>query len=239
MVVEKLDFVHRVVTERGRVHDDAFHHPSNPDLLWKDAKRERDIVTSADTELRRLVSAHLEVWVVEEADIVFSIAGVGRLRPRRRATPGQRRRRRPGVTTHGNLHFIRNVPLGLLLVDYQATVEGSSATRRRHRPRHAALHPSRVATASPTASARLPATSSKGSKGPTCWRECRVGWARTLPTSPARPARSTVRSPHSSVGRVCAATSPISPRRCCVRTTSPPGSSRCTRPAWSRWTSMP
>jgi hypothetical protein len=92
--------------------------------------RERDIVTSAHTDTntapRRLVSAHLEVWVVEEADVVLSIAvsdDYDRVDEQLLVSVDGVDL---AVTTHGNLHFIRNAPLGLLLVDYQATVRGDA-----------------------------------------------------------------------------------------------------------------
>lgn len=80
----------------------------------------------APAGLRRLVSAHLEVGVVEEADIVLAIAvadDYDRVDEQLLVSVGGVDL---AVTTHGNLHFVRNVPLGLLLVDYQATVVGDA-----------------------------------------------------------------------------------------------------------------
>ena len=90
---------------------------------------ERVIVspTKSSADFRRVVSSHLEVWVVEEADIVLSIAvadDYDRVDEQLLVSVGGTDLE---VTTHGNLHFIRNVPLGLLLVDYQATVVGEAA----------------------------------------------------------------------------------------------------------------
>ena len=81
---------------------------------------------SADT-FRRVVSAHLEVWVVEEADIVFSIAVADDYVRVDEQLLVSVDGADLDVTTHGNLHFVRNVPLGLLLVDYQATVVGTAS----------------------------------------------------------------------------------------------------------------
>ena len=78
------------------------------------------------SEFRRLVSAHLEVWVVEEADVVLSIAVADDYDRVDEQLLVSVDGVDLDVTTHGNLHFVRNVPLGLLLVDYQATVVGEA-----------------------------------------------------------------------------------------------------------------
>lgn len=78
-------------------------------------------------DLRRFVTAHLEVSVVDEADIVLAIAvddGYERvdeeLLVSLNGLPLD-------VTAHEQLYFIKNVGRGLLLVDYQATVLGVAA----------------------------------------------------------------------------------------------------------------
>ncbi len=78
------------------------------------------------SDSRRFVSAHLEVFVAEESDIVLAIA----------ADDGYDRHDEQllvsldGVpidaSSHGHLCFLENLPRGLLLVDYQATVIGSA-----------------------------------------------------------------------------------------------------------------
>jgi len=75
---------------------------------------------------RRFVTAHLELFVVEESDIVLAIAaadGYGRRDEQMLASVD-------GVpvtaTSNGNLCFLENVGRGLLLVDYQATVVGDA-----------------------------------------------------------------------------------------------------------------
>ncbi len=86
----------------------------------------------ADSE--RSVTAHLEVFVAEESDLVLAIA----------VADGHHRRDErlllslDGVpveaTSNGYLYFLENVGRGLLLVDYQATVlgHGSQATATSH-----------------------------------------------------------------------------------------------------------
>lgn len=78
------------------------------------------------SESRRFVTAHLEVFVAEESDIVLAIAA---------ADEHDRQDEQllvsvDGVavkaTSHGNLCFLENVRRGLLLVDYQATVLGDA-----------------------------------------------------------------------------------------------------------------
>ena len=75
---------------------------------------------------RRFVTAHLELFVVEESDIVLAIAaadGYGRRHEQMLASVD-------GVpvtaTSNGNLCFLENVGRGLLLVDYRATVVGDA-----------------------------------------------------------------------------------------------------------------
>lgn len=73
---------------------------------------------------RRTVSAHLEILVVEESDIVLAIAvDDGYVRSDEQLLVSV-----DGVTVEatvdGQLCFLSNVPRGLLLVDYRATVCG-------------------------------------------------------------------------------------------------------------------
>jgi transglutaminase-like putative cysteine protease len=72
----------------------------------------------------RSVTAHLEVLVAEESDLVLAIAVAdGHVRQDEQMLLSV-----DGVpveaTVHGNLYFMRNVPPGLLLIDYAATVLG-------------------------------------------------------------------------------------------------------------------
>ncbi len=83
-----------------------------------------DLQPASDS--RRSVTAHLEVFVAEESDIVLAIA----------AADGYDRHDEQllvsldgvpiNATPHGHLCFLENVPRGLLLVDYQATVMGGA-----------------------------------------------------------------------------------------------------------------
>lgn len=77
-------------------------------------------------DARRSVTAHLEVFVAEESDLVLAIAlADGHVRDDEQllasldGTPID-------VTRHGHLCFLENVRRGLLVVDYQATVAGYS-----------------------------------------------------------------------------------------------------------------
>jgi transglutaminase-like putative cysteine protease len=75
---------------------------------------------------RRTVTAHLEVFVAEQSDLVLAI-GVGdgydrhdeQLLVSLDGVPIQ-------ATSHGHLCFLENVERGLLLVDYEATVVGDA-----------------------------------------------------------------------------------------------------------------
>lgn len=83
---------------------------------------------------RRTAMAHLEVFVVEESDLVLAI----NVAEQHRREDEQLLVSLDGiaipVTLDGDLCFIENVPRGLLLIDYQATVvgfeEASPATQR-------------------------------------------------------------------------------------------------------------
>jgi transglutaminase-like putative cysteine protease len=92
----------------------------------------RDMQT--ETPARRSVSAHLEVTVAEESDLVLAIAiADGHIREDEQLLLSL-----DGVpidaTSNGALHFLEKVGRGLLLVDYQATVlgHGVQATATAH-----------------------------------------------------------------------------------------------------------
>ena len=83
---------------------------------------------------RRSVTAHLEVFVAEESDLVLAIAVAdGHHRQDERLLVSL-----DGVpinaTASGYLHFLENVGRGLLLIDYEATVlgHGVQATATHH-----------------------------------------------------------------------------------------------------------
>ncbi|MFT6290234.1 MAG: hypothetical protein ACJAR2_000821 [Ilumatobacter sp.] len=75
---------------------------------------------------RRSVSAHLEVFVAEESDLVLAIAAADG----HESCNEQLLVSLDGVpinaTTNGHLCFLENVGRGLLLVDYEATVAGDA-----------------------------------------------------------------------------------------------------------------
>jgi transglutaminase-like putative cysteine protease len=78
----------------------------------------------ATDDMKRFVSTHLEVTVVDETDIVLAIAvadGYARVDEQLLVSVNGRDL---DVTRHGQLFFIKDVGRGLLLVDYQATVLG-------------------------------------------------------------------------------------------------------------------
>lgn len=74
----------------------------------------------------RNVTAHLEVFVVEEADIVLAIAAAGGYERVDEHLLVSLDGRELGFTQHDQLHFIKNVGQGLLLIDYQATIVGDA-----------------------------------------------------------------------------------------------------------------
>ena len=74
--------------------------------------------------LERFVSAHLEAYVSDEADIVLAIAVADeyeRMDEQLLVSVGGYNLE---VAKQGQLHFVKNVGRGLLLVDYRATVVG-------------------------------------------------------------------------------------------------------------------
>ena len=76
---------------------------------------------------RRLVTAHLEVFVVEAADIVLAIAVADDYERVDEQLLVSMDGRDLEVTSEHQLYFIKNVGRGLVLVDYQATVLGAAA----------------------------------------------------------------------------------------------------------------
>lgn len=83
-----------------------------------------DLSTTSD--LRRFVTAHLEVFVVEESDLVLAIAPAEDYDTQDAELLASVDGVPITATWHGNLCFLENVGRGLLLVDHQATVLGSS-----------------------------------------------------------------------------------------------------------------
>jgi transglutaminase-like putative cysteine protease len=79
---------------------------------------------SADGDLERCVSAHLEVFVGDEADIVLAISVADDYERVDEQLLVSVDGSDVEVARHGQLHFVKNVPQGLLLVDYRATVIG-------------------------------------------------------------------------------------------------------------------
>ncbi|WP_040496231.1 transglutaminase-like domain-containing protein [Ilumatobacter nonamiensis] len=71
---------------------------------------------------RRLVTAHLELFVAEESDIVLAIAAAGEHVRHDEELLSSVDGFPINATLHGHLCFLENVPPGLLLVDYRATV---------------------------------------------------------------------------------------------------------------------
>jgi transglutaminase-like putative cysteine protease len=72
------------------------------------------------------VTAHLELFVVEESDIVLAIAVADDYDRRDEQLLASVNGVPVAATSHGNLCFLENVGRGLLLVDYQATVVGDA-----------------------------------------------------------------------------------------------------------------
>jgi transglutaminase-like putative cysteine protease len=75
---------------------------------------------------RRVVTAHLEVFVVDEADIVLAIAAAGEYERVDEQLFVSLEGRNVGFTQDDQLYFVKNVGRGLLLVDYQATIVGDA-----------------------------------------------------------------------------------------------------------------
>lgn len=76
--------------------------------------------------VRRSVSAHLEMQVVEEADVVLAIAVDGGYERVDEQLLVSVNGVSVTVTTQDQLHFLKGLDCGLLLVDYQATVVGTT-----------------------------------------------------------------------------------------------------------------
>jgi transglutaminase-like putative cysteine protease len=79
---------------------------------------------SGANHLERFVSAHLEVSVSEEADLVLAIAVADEYERVDEQLLVSVDGRNLEVAKHGQLHFVNNVKRGLLLIDYRATVVG-------------------------------------------------------------------------------------------------------------------
>jgi transglutaminase-like putative cysteine protease len=77
---------------------------------------------------RRVVTAHLEIRVIEEADIALSIAVAEDYDRVDEELLVSIDGVNVDVTTHGNVNFIRDIPVGLLIVDYVSTVVGTAST---------------------------------------------------------------------------------------------------------------
>jgi len=84
-------------------------------------------VSDAHRSANRVVTAHLEVFVVDEADIVLSIAAAGEYERVDEQLLVSLEGRDVGFTQADQLYFVKNVGRGLLLVDYQATIVGDAA----------------------------------------------------------------------------------------------------------------
>ena len=75
---------------------------------------------------QRVVTAHLELFVFDEADIVLSIAAAGDYERVDEQLLVTTEGRDVGFTQDDQLYFVKNVGRGLLLVDYQATIVGEA-----------------------------------------------------------------------------------------------------------------
>lgn len=75
---------------------------------------------------RRSVSAHLELFVAQESDLVLSIAAADRYVRADEQLLVSVDGNPINSSAHGHLCFLENVPPGLLLVDYQATIVGDA-----------------------------------------------------------------------------------------------------------------
>jgi transglutaminase-like putative cysteine protease len=75
---------------------------------------------------RRVVTAYLEVFVVDEADIVLSIAAAGDYERVDEQILVSLAGRTVEFTQDDQLYFVKNVGRGLLTVEYQATIVGDA-----------------------------------------------------------------------------------------------------------------
>jgi Transglutaminase-like superfamily len=75
---------------------------------------------------RRAVSAHLELFVAEESDLVLSVAAANRYERQNEQLLVSVDGVAISSSVHGHLCFLERVPPGLLLVDYQATIVGDA-----------------------------------------------------------------------------------------------------------------
>lgn len=74
----------------------------------------------------RLVTAHLEIFIVDEADIVLAISADSSYERADEQLLVSLEGRPLDVTRNGQLCFIKNIERGLLLVDYHATIIGDA-----------------------------------------------------------------------------------------------------------------
>ncbi len=74
----------------------------------------------------RVVAAHLELFVVEDADIVLAIAAAGDYDRVDEQLLLSVEGRSVAFTQQDGLYFVKEVPRGLLIVDYQATILGDA-----------------------------------------------------------------------------------------------------------------
>lgn len=77
-------------------------------------------------QAERAVATHLEVFVAEESDLVLAIAPAVEHSRQNEQLLVSLDGRPINALWHGNLCFLHNVPSGLLLVDYEATVLGTA-----------------------------------------------------------------------------------------------------------------
>ncbi len=75
---------------------------------------------------QRVVTAHLEIFVVDDADVVLSIAAASDYERVDEQLLVSLEGRDVAVTQDEQLYFVKNLGRGLLLVDYQATIIGEA-----------------------------------------------------------------------------------------------------------------
>ena len=75
---------------------------------------------------QRIVTAHLELFVFDEADIVLSIAAAAEYERVDEHLSVSIDGRDVAFTQDNQLHFVKNIGRGPLLVDYQATIVGKA-----------------------------------------------------------------------------------------------------------------
>ena len=85
-----------------------------------------DVQHISDGSAGRIVTAHLELFVVNEADIVLSIAAASEYARTDEHILMSIDGCNVEFTQHGQMYFVKNLRRGLLLVDYQATIIGDA-----------------------------------------------------------------------------------------------------------------